>query len=158
MRKKSGYSGGYFDTQPSIRGVFSHHIPAIFCRHAKNVFMDDIEVCWGDDKNEHWSNAMYGENIEQLTLKSFRGASAMENGTAIELKKVSDLSIENSKAKAGTGTFLALENVYPEELFVFGNDFSKSITPVKLSGETKSDYFAANNKMNVACPSGETYK
>jgi polygalacturonase len=147
MRKKSGYPGGVFDTQPSTRGVFSHDIPAVFCNYAKNVFIDDLEVCFEGPRNEHWTNAFYGQNIESLSLKSFRGAPAEENYSAIELNNVYDLSIENCKAKSDTKTFLDLKNVNEKEVFIFGNDFSKATNAIKCSDKINPSLFDKDNKM-----------
>ncbi|MCZ8514477.1 glycoside hydrolase family 28 protein [Paenibacillus filicis] len=147
MRKKSGYPGGVFDTQPSARGVFPHHIPAVFCRYAANVKLDDVEVTWDGTPNEHWSNALYAEQVERLTVRGFRGAPAREDEAAIELHTVRELSVEGCKAEAGTGVFLALQQVDPDELFVSGNDFSRARTAVQFAGREQEDYFAAGNQM-----------
>ncbi|WP_051620990.1 glycoside hydrolase family 28 protein [Paenibacillus sp. UNC451MF] len=147
MRVKSGYPGGLFDTQPSARGVFPHHVPAVFCRHAKNVSLDDVEVVWDGKPNEHWSNALYGEHIEQLALKGFRGKAAKEGSSTIELKNVQGLSVEGCKAENGMDAFLTLEQVDVEEMFVVGNDFSKAKTAVRFTDGTSPEYFSAANRM-----------
>lgn len=147
MRVKSGFPGGLFDTQPSTRGVFPHHIPAIFCRYASNIYLDDVEVIWKGSPNKNWTNAFNGENTEQLTIKGFRGKSAAENYSTIELKEVFGLSLENCKSQAGTETFLHLENVDTNELFVANNDFSKAKTAIQFESGIKPDFFKANNKM-----------
>jgi hypothetical protein len=149
MRRKSGFPGGLFDTQPSARGVFPHHIPAVFCRYAKNVSLDDVEVVWEGEPNPHWSHALYGEHIDRLAVKGFRGAPAPRNGTgnAIELNNVQEISIEHCKAETGTDTFLALNLVNPKELFIVGNDFSKAAQAVLFTDGTKPDFFAASNRL-----------
>jgi len=148
MRRISGYPGGLFDTQPSERGVFPHHIPAVFCRYAKNVTLDDVELVWDGEPNPHWSNAVYGEHIERLAVKSFRGAPspAHSSRTAIELKQVQELSVEHCKAEAGTDVFLALDAVDPNGLFIVGNDFSKARRAVSFADGSKPDYFTAANR------------
>ncbi|MCS7459025.1 glycoside hydrolase family 28 protein [Paenibacillus doosanensis] len=147
MRVKSGYPGGLFDTQPSARGVFPHHVPAVFCRHAKNVSLDDVEVVWQGEPNTNWSNAMYGEHIERLSLRGFRGRAAKEGENAVALKSVSGISVEGCKAERGTEAFLSLENVDAEELFVAGNDFAQAKTAVRFADGTSPEYFAAANRM-----------
>ncbi|WP_171651874.1 glycoside hydrolase family 28 protein [Paenibacillus foliorum] len=147
MRRKSGYPGGLFDTQPSIRGVFQHDVPAVFCRHAKNVSFDDIEVVWAGEPNRHWSHAFSGESIERLSLKGFRGGPAQAGSSAVELKDVRELSVEGCKAEAGTGAFLSLERVNPDQLFVVGNDFSKAKKAVRFTDGSEPEYFAAANRM-----------
>jgi hypothetical protein len=149
MRILSGYPGGLFDTQPSPRGVFPHHIPAIFCRHARNVSLHDIEVIWDGPRNEHWSNALYGEHLDNISVKGFRGAPAKDGGNAIELKHLKGLSVEGCKADLGTGTFIALEDVDAQTMFVVGNDFSRAECAVRFTDGTSPDYYAAANRMPI---------
>lgn len=147
MRRKSGYPGGLFDTQPSARGVFAHHIPAVFCRHAKNVSLDGVEVVWEGEPNDHWSNALYGEHIEQLAIKGLRGKAAPAGVSAVELKDVQGLAVQGCKAEEGTDAFLALERVDADGMFVVGNDFSKAKTAVRFADGTSPEFYSAANRM-----------
>lgn len=160
MRTVSGYAGGWFDTQPSARGVFPHHIPAVFCKHAKKVSLQDIEVVWGEQKSErwsnavcgeqkseHWSNAVCGEHVEELSIRGFRGAPADPGRSAIALKQVKGLLIENSKATAGTGVFLELDEVDTEEMVLMNNDLSKAGVAVRSVDGCEPVYFASGNRM-----------
>lgn len=147
MRAKSGYPGGVFDTNPSARGVFRHPIPAVFCRYGKDISLHDVEIAWSEPINEHWTNALYGEKIERLSLKGFRGAPAKSGGNAIELKHVQALSVEGCQAAAGTGTFLVLQHVEPGSLFAVGNDFSQAQEAIRFVDEPKAQYFSAANRM-----------
>lgn len=146
MRLKSGYPGGWFDTQPSERGVFPHPIPAIFCRHASDVLLQDTQIVWEGERNANWSNAICGEHIEQLSIKGFRGAPAKADSSAIELKHVKGLSLEGCKAEKETETFLHLTNVAPEELFVVGNDFANAKEAVVFADGAQPDYYQAANR------------
>ncbi|MDB5084983.1 MAG: glycoside hydrolase family 28 [Bacilli bacterium] len=147
MRRKSGYRGGLFDTQPSTRGVFPHHIPAVFCRYAKNLYLQDVEVVWQGEQNNHWSNALCGEHLEQLVLKGFCASPAQDGGTAIELKHVNGLSLESCRAEAGTGTFVTLEKADAKRLFVVGNDFSQAQEAIRFADEKEPQFFSAANRM-----------
>jgi hypothetical protein len=149
MRQKSGYPGGLFDTQPSIRNVFPHHIPAVFCRHGRNVALHDIEVVWEGPRNGNWSNALYGEHLSRVSLKGFRAAPAKEGDTAIELKHVQGLSLEGCKAEKGTGVFLALQDIETTELFVVGNDFSNAKHGVRFHDGSIPEFYAAANRMPI---------
>ena len=147
MRRKSGYPGGLFDTQPSVPGVFPHHVPAVFCRYARGVALIDAEIAWDGERNEHWSNALYGEELERLTLKGFRGAPAREGMNAIELSGVRGLSVEGCKAEAGTEAFLSLERVDPDGMFVVGNDLARAKAAVRFRDGSEPPYFAAANRL-----------
>ncbi|TVY08107.1 glycoside hydrolase family 28 protein [Paenibacillus cremeus] len=146
MKQRSPYPGGVFDTNPTARGVFPHPTPALFCRYGKNISLYDIEIEWSAPLNKHWKQALYGEHLEDLSLVHFRGAPAAGEN-AIELKHVNKLSVEHSKARPGTETFLALEDVEPSQLFVVGNDFSEAGTAIRFTDGSKPEYFAAANRM-----------
>jgi polygalacturonase len=147
MRQKSGYPGGLFDTQPSVRGVFPHAVPAIFCRYAKGVSLQDVEVEWEGPRNRHWTNALYGEHAERMEVTGFRGTAATAGADAIVLKHVHGLSLQGCKAEPGCGTFLALEDVEAKELFVVGNDFAAAKTAVRFADGTSPSYYSVANRM-----------
>jgi hypothetical protein len=68
-------------------------------------------------------------------------------GTAIELKHVNQLSVEQSKAQPGTHTFMALEDVEPRSMFVVGNDFAQAETAIRFNDGKNPGFFAAANRM-----------
>ncbi|MFD0677635.1 MULTISPECIES: glycoside hydrolase family 28 protein [unclassified Paenibacillus] len=147
MRDESGYPGGVFDSNPSYRGVFHHPIPAVFCRYGKHITLKDIDIEWQSPLNKHWSNALYGEHLERLSLSEFRGAPAEPGGTAIELKHADGVSVQNCKAEPGTGTFLLLDDVPASGLFIVGNDMLEAETAVRFADGTSPHYFSAANRM-----------
>ncbi|MCY9697399.1 hypothetical protein [Paenibacillus alginolyticus] len=147
MKQKSPYPGGVFDTNPTARGVFAHPIPAVFCRYGTNISLQDIEIEWNGARNIHWKQALYGQYIEKLSLLQFHGAPAKEDGTAIELKDVIQLSVEQCKAQPGTHTFMSLEHVDAQSMFVVGNDFAQAEIAIHFTDGTNPEFFAAANRM-----------
>lgn len=148
IREQSGYPGGVFDTNPSARGVFAHPIPAVFCRYGSDVSLHDVEISWGQSRNASWSGALYGENLERLSLKGVSGSPAHPGDSAITLKRIGRLWLEGCRAEAETGTFLELEDVDPEAVFAVGNDFSEAKTAVRFKGcIMPPDFFASANRM-----------
>jgi hypothetical protein len=119
----------------------------VFCKHAKKVSLQDIEVVWGEQKSERWSNALCGEHVEELSIRGFRGAPADPGRSAIALKQVKGLLIENSKATAGTGVFLELDEVDTEEMVLMNNDLSKAGVAVRSVDGCEPVYFASGNRM-----------
>lgn len=111
MRVKSGYPGGVFDTQPSERGVFPHHIPAVYLNCAKDVSLSDFEVDWQGEPNPNWSNALFAEQLENLRIRDFRGTAARKDLSDMELKHVRGLCVENAKAAWGTDASVSLHDV-----------------------------------------------
>ncbi|MFC0215640.1 glycoside hydrolase family 28 protein [Paenibacillus chartarius] len=150
LRRVSGYPGGWFDTQPSARGVFAHHIPALFCKHARKVTLSDIEVVWGEDKSEHWSNAVYAEQVEDLMIRGFRGAASDAEHSVIELHRVRDVVVEGSRAERGSGVFLKLADTAAEELALLNNDLSKAASAVQAAdGAPVTGYFSTGNRLSA---------
>jgi hypothetical protein len=152
LRRKSGYPGGLFDTQPSVRGVFRHPVPAVFCRHAKRIALDDVEVAWEGERNPNWAAAFSGRHIEDLALRGFRGAPARPGDNAVELHDICGLAVEGCRAGSGTGTFLALEQVDPDGMFVVGNDFSRAAKAVDFAGGAMPGFYSAANRPPKSCP------
>ncbi|MBP1966726.1 glycoside hydrolase family 28 protein [Paenibacillus aceris] len=132
VREKSGYAGGVFDTQPSVRGVFPHHIPAVFMRYANDITLSDVEIKWGEKRNPNWSNALYGEQLENLHIQGFKGTAAQHHLSVMELKHVRGLDLERTKALPGTGTYLTLQDVDSSLNHLDGNDFSKAATGIQV--------------------------
>ncbi|WP_284640067.1 glycoside hydrolase family 28 protein [Paenibacillus silviterrae] len=147
LRDKSGYPGGVFDPNPSPRRVYAHTTPGLFCRNARKVSLHDIEIDWAGDVKPNWTCAVQGENIEQLRLKDLTGGPAYAGGHAIGLSNVRGLSVEGCKASTGTGTFLLLDGVPPDELFVVGNDFTGAQTAIQFTDSLAPSYFEAANRM-----------
>ncbi|MEI7027771.1 glycoside hydrolase family 28 protein [Paenibacillus sp. y28] len=150
MRQKSGFPGGLFDTQPSERGVFPHEIPAVFCRHARNIALQDMEIVWQGERNSHWSHAIQAEQVDGLRLTGLRAAPAQAGETAVELDRVRGLTVEQCRAEAGTGTFLRLTGTEASELFVVGNDFAQAGEAVRFTDGADPDYFSAANRLPKA--------
>jgi hypothetical protein len=146
MRRKSGFPGGLFDTQPSVRGVFPHLIPAIFCHHAKKISLEQVEIVWDGERNEHWSNALLAEHVERLELKGVRAAPAKAGDAAIKLHYVDGLSVEGCKAEAGTGAFMYLKQVNPSAMFIVGNDFWHAEEAIRFAEGEAMPYYAAANR------------
>jgi polygalacturonase len=131
VRVKSGYPGGVFDTQPSPRGVFPHHIPAVFLRHGKDISLSDVEVHWGEERNANWSNAVYAEHLEDLHIHGFKGTAAKEDLSVIDLRHVQGVTLERTKALPGTGVYLSLQNTELAEQDLHGNNWTRAAVPVE---------------------------
>lgn len=147
MRQKSFYPGGLFDTQPSARGVFPHPVPAMYVRFARNVALDDVQLAWEGPRNEHWTHALSGERVEELTLRRLRCAPAVEGAAAVTLTNVSGLTVEGCKALPETGVFLRLASAETETAFIAGNDFSRCEAALELDGGSAPAGLAAWNRM-----------
>jgi pectate lyase len=96
MRVKSGYTGGVFDTQPSPRGVFPHHVPAVYANEVRDLAISDYEVDWRGEPNASWSHALCCEGVSDLRVRGFRGKAAKEELRSIELNRVNGYRIDQA--------------------------------------------------------------
>jgi hypothetical protein len=149
LHQRSPYPGGVFDTNPSVRGVFMHAIPALFIRHAHDVVLDGVQVDWHGPCNPNWAEGIIAEDVDQLCLSAFRGGPAQAGLPALRMKRIDKLTLERCKAEAGTGAFLELELECGDQgdLFAVGNDWSQAQQAVVFTSAEPVGYFAAANRM-----------
>ena len=120
-------AGGNFDfrwTATTLaNAVFKHDIPALYCRYADGLKINDFSVAWADNLPAYFSNAIECEDFRHLDLDGFEGrqATAASEAPAIVLRRGESVSVRNSKAAPGTSTFLSSSDIKEPGLFV-GND------------------------------------
>jgi hypothetical protein len=116
--------GGNFDlrwTATSLsNAIFKHEVPGMYCQYVEGLRIDDFELEWGEDLPPSFSNGIECENFRDLEIDGFSGrqARASSQDAVIALKHGQGVTIRNSTATAGTGTFLSLSGVSQERLFV----------------------------------------
>ncbi|HXY01707.1 MAG TPA: glycosyl hydrolase family 28-related protein [Candidatus Limnocylindrales bacterium] len=120
-------AGGNFDfrwtAQNLSRAVFQHDIPGLYFRYVDSFRIHGLRLEWAKDLPDYFSDGIEAEDFRGLTLDRFEGSEAKESGgrAAIVLRRGEGVSVTNSSALPGTTTFLLLENVRGEGLFL-GND------------------------------------
>ena len=113
-------AGGNFDfrwTATSLAGaVFKHDIPGLYCRYIEGLRIHDVTLGWGEELPDYFSNGIECEDFRHLDLDHFEGwqASPASPAPAILLRRGKDVSVRNSKADAGTATFLSASEVSEE--------------------------------------------
>ncbi|MFC7203155.1 glycoside hydrolase family 28 protein [Haloferax namakaokahaiae] len=114
--------GGNFDLQPTsvVLPIFENDIAGVHVENVRDVTMRDVTVEWGDRLPAYYQSGMAFDTIDGLVVDGFVGRQAHTKGdaAALSLTSTTDVSIRNSKATAGTGTFLSLEDTTDERLFV----------------------------------------
>lgn len=104
--------------------IFGHHTApyGIFCRYVKNLSFRDVTFTWNQTEQPDWGSALrvhHGSNVE---IRGFNGRHSKGSDRAtIELTDVKGVTIRDSKAADGTGTFLALEDG-SSDIALMGND------------------------------------
>jgi hypothetical protein len=125
--KVSELAGGNFDfrwTATSLAdAVFKHDIPGLYARYFDGLDIRGLSVEWADDVPAYFSNAVECEDFSRLNVDGFYGRQAPRSAAkeALVLRRGRDVTIRNSKAAAGTGTFLSGEEL-AEEGLLLGND------------------------------------
>ena len=152
LRLKGGVNspavGGNFD----LRGagldnvIVKHDIPALYCQYVDGLQIHGFELEWADDLPGYFSDGIHCEHVNNLTIDRFIGRQPQKSGSgaAIALQHVSKVSIKNCEALEGTGTFLSIDDVKDQRLFV-NNDLTKAKNPTepaqlnfKMSGNMTS--------------------
>jgi len=114
--------GGNFDLRHTTgfkQALFEHDIPAVYANTVKNLKIRNLEVQWGNDCPEFFTNALYCENISNLQIDGLTGRQCHPDSmdAAVVLKDVNEVSILNSKAAIGCGIFLDHSGVSDFRLF-----------------------------------------
>lgn len=138
--------GGNFDlrwTATSLaNAVFKHDIPAVYCRYIDGFKIQGLEINWGKDLPDYFSDAVECEDFHDISVAGFEGRQALgsSRSAAIALRRGSNVLIRDSRAARGTGVFLSLLGVTGERLVV-DNDLSQALqafrpekAPLRLHG------------------------
>ena len=128
--------GGNFDLRGLGGGlqtaIFKHDIPGMYCQYVDGLQIHGFELEWADDLPDYFSDGIHCEHFNDLTIDGFVGRQAqlLEQGAAIALLHGDKVSIRNCEAAEGTGTFLSVEDVKDQRLFV-NNDLTNAKNPTK---------------------------
>jgi hypothetical protein len=102
--------GGNFDLRPVADmeyAVFEHDIPGIYANNISGLSVEGFSLGWGKDLEPFFTSAISLHQSGDILIDGFTGKQAPAgNAPAIELNEISNITIRNCKAKAGTGTFL----------------------------------------------------
>lgn len=136
--------GGNFDLQPSsaVTPIFANDIAGVHVENASEVTMRDVTVEWdeSDDLPAYYRSGLACEDVEDLLVDGFVGRQAHrdDDAPAVSLTDTADITIRNSRATEGTGTFLSLSDTADERLFA-NNDLvdaadAGDVKPFERSG------------------------
>ncbi|HTY89058.1 MAG TPA: hypothetical protein VMB80_16545, partial [Candidatus Acidoferrum sp.] len=126
--------GGNFDLRGLGGGmataIFRHDIPGLYAQHVDGLQIHGFDLRWADALPDYFSDGIHCENFADLTIDGFKGRQAQKAGAnaAIALQHGQKVSIRNCEAAAGTGTFLSLDDVQEQNLFV-NNDLADAQRP-----------------------------
>jgi len=130
--------GGNFDlrsVEPNLsRRVVRHDIPALYCQYADGLQIRNFNLSWGDDLPPYFTNAIECNHFKNLTIDGFDGRQARIGGEEpdVNLEDGEGVSVLNSIAAPGTGTFLSVTRVTNEHLFA-NNDVRDAQQPMQPS-------------------------
>jgi hypothetical protein len=138
-------------TQPKD-GVVRSDIPAFYARHVDDLRLRDVQIDWAAGMPAYFADGLRVEDFTGLTVDSFSGRQAQSSGgAAIALARGAGVAITNSRAAAGTDTFLHLDQVTGRRVFV-NYDLSGARTILAPSGQrfdTQTGIPASGNKTRV---------
>lgn len=115
--------GGNFDLRWTARNlheaIFKHDIPAVYCRWLQNFHVHGLELQWGENLPDYFSDGIHCEQFRDVTIDQFEGRQAQTNtGAALSFSDGTGLSITASTATPGAATFVSLSNVKDRRTFV----------------------------------------
>jgi hypothetical protein len=85
---------------------------AFYAKNVKGLELSNVSVTWDEDKTEEkWASALFIENVEDLTIKSFRGRQGLigSDHPVIHLKNVKHRKIKGVTLEEGAGKKLRVE-------------------------------------------------
>ena len=116
-------AGGNFDFRwtaaTMARAVFKHDIPALYLRFVDGMQIHGLRLDWESELPDYFSNGIECEDFRELSIARFEGRAAKGDASlaSVFLLGGQGVSIVNSRALPGTGTFLKAEDVTGEGLF-----------------------------------------
>lgn len=99
INKTTQYEGGLYDCRPCEgEGMIEGSTYGFFFSTARNVFVSNCFVNWGDNKPEYYREALKSEAVDRLTIENFEGKAAFpEKYKAIEITETNSVLQRESK-------------------------------------------------------------
>jgi hypothetical protein len=126
--------GGNIDLRPAFDpqwAIFKHDLAGLYCHGVNGLTLNQIDVRWDADMPEYYTNTLWLEQTNRVTIDSFTGRQpgSGDNRAAILLDTVRGVVVRNSQAVEGTTTFLRHRGVTEAGLFG-NNDVTKAVTAI----------------------------
>jgi polygalacturonase len=124
--------GGNVDmrlTRDPKLSLFARDLPALLALHTDRLSVRNLTVDWADDVPSFFTHAIEAGSFRELVVDGFRGRQAQTVGSAIRLASGEDAIVRNSRAAAGTDTFVEATDVAGRTVFA-GNDARAARRPV----------------------------
>jgi polygalacturonase len=141
--------GGNFDLRWVAKNfseaVYKHDIAAVFGHNVSDLQMNNFELEWGENLPAYFTHAIELEDFHGFSISGFSGRQAFKDSSAavIELRRGEGVSILESKATAGAGTFFASTGVSGLGMFV-GNDLFEAR---RVFGTSGGGFFMSGNRL-----------
>jgi hypothetical protein len=102
--------GGNLDLRPTSTrpSIEAREVPALFVRGVEDLTARGLSVEWAGDAPAYATAALACEDCDGLEVDGFDGRGA--ESAAIEVRDCERVSVRDSRAAPGTGTFLAVED------------------------------------------------
>jgi hypothetical protein len=127
--------GGNIDLRPAFDpnwAIFRHDLAGILCHGANGLTLNQIDVSWGAEVPEYYTDALRCEQTSHVVIDGFRGRQpgSADGQAAIALDSVRGVIVRNSQAAEGTTTFLRHRALTEGGLFG-NNDVTKAATAIE---------------------------
>lgn len=126
--------GGNFDFQPTsvVPPIREHDVPAVYCENVDGVELVGLDVEWEGTQPAYHTHGLQCVGVSNLTVERFTGRPARRasGDAAIDLRETSVVTVRNSRARPGTGAFLAVDDTDEERLFA-NNDLADAESAIE---------------------------
>jgi len=141
--------GGNFDLRWVAKNfseaVYKHDIAAVFGHNVSDLQIRNLELVWGENLPSYFTHAIELEDFRGLAVSGFLGRQAFRDSTSavIALRRGDGVSIRDSKATPGAGTFLTSIALSGQGLLVNNDLFDAR----RVFGEAGYGFFMSGNRL-----------
>lgn len=72
MKKQGTQETGFFDEQPSERGVYAHEIPVFYAEYAQRLRIRELTAFWDRNRQRAWAGLLQTPNCDQAETADLR--------------------------------------------------------------------------------------
>jgi hypothetical protein len=121
----------YLEHDPNAEYDKSEH--SLRFQYARNLKLEDVQISWQGSPFTKWKSALSVTDVIGLDVKDFKASSGNTGSPVIEISSSDRVSIRDSRAAEGTGTYLSVgEKV--SNVTLINNDLRMSKAPIAGPG------------------------
>jgi hypothetical protein len=121
-----------------------------FCRHAKNLVFDDIDL---EFETSEYRSALAMQDVRGCIVDGLRAQSSLGSNPVVMLRDVTDAFLTRCVAQAGTPTFLRVEGE-SDHISIRESDFSRAASALSLESGLETRHIKVGSETAVTPAAG----